>query len=47
MRAEACAGLGVAGKLMLPPSPIVVVEVEVDVVGAPLAVVVGVVLGDE
>jgi hypothetical protein len=32
---------------MLPPWPIMVVEVDVDVVGTPLAVVVGVVVGDE
>jgi hypothetical protein len=45
MRAEAWVGLGTAGKLTLPPCPTTVVDVEVDGVGAPLAVVVGVVDG--
>jgi hypothetical protein len=44
MRAEAWTGLDVAGKLTLPPWPITVVVVEVEVVGVGGAVV-GVVEG--
>jgi hypothetical protein len=45
IRAEAWTGLGVAGKLMLPPWSMTVVDVEVDVVGVAAGVVVGVVEG--
>ena len=47
MSDAACTGLGVTGKLTVPPWPTTVVEVDVDVVGAPFAVVVGVVVVDE
>ena len=44
--AAACAGLGVAGKLTIPPSPMMVVDVDVDVVGGAVGAVVGVVDGE-
>jgi hypothetical protein len=46
MSAAACCGLGLEGKLTLPPCPMVVVDVDVDVVGGAVGVVVGVVDGD-